>query len=201
MLTVIHPVENNSWLCSCDCGGTVVRTSLCLRRAKNKNASSSCGCKPARSTHGLCNTFKKLHWVWTAMKQRCNNSSNKDYPNYGGRGVAICDAWYSFENFHEWALSSGYAKGMTIERINVNGHYEPSNCTWIVNEQQADNRQRSRRFEYRGRQYTVRELSNLCQINYLTLRARLVRYGWSVERALSEHAFRGKNQTFRGECK
>lgn len=201
MLTVIHAAEDDKWLCGCDCGNAVVRTSLCIKRAKKKNANSSCGCKSGNSTHGLSNEFKKLHWVWTAMKQRCNNVNNKDYINYGGRGVTIDPEWYAFKIFHQWAISSGYREGMTIERINVNGHYQPSNCTWIVNEQQADNKQRSRRFYYRGKYYTVRELSDLSNVKYLTLRARLTQYGWDVERAIHEEAFHGKNQTYNGDNK
>lgn len=201
MLTVIHAVENDRWLCCCDCGNTVIRTSLCIKRAKNKNANSSCGCKSGNSIHGLTNDFKKLHWVWKAMKQRCNNVNNKDYINYGGRGVSVHPEWYDFKNFHQWAMSSGYREGMTIERINVNGHYQPLNCTWIVNEQQADNKQRSRKFHYRGKYYTVRELSDMSNVKYLTLRARLIQYGWDAERAIHEEAFHGKNQTYNGDNK
>lgn len=199
-LTVLFREENSKkWLCQCDCGKTVYRTGLCLGRAIRNEAKSSCGCQPPAKTHGLSMTHKKLHWVWVAMKQRCDNPSNKDFACYGGRGIKVCREWYEFENFYNWAKSTGYHDGVTIERRDVNSGYSPENCTWIVNERQADNRQNSIQFCYNGENLTIRQIADLTGLNYLTLRSRLLRYGWTLERAITELAFVGKNQTFKGE--
>ncbi|BAN16870.1 HNH endonuclease [Edwardsiella phage PEi21] len=185
-----------TWNATCECGNTVVRTGASLLRARKKGVESSCGCSHHLRTHGLSKKFEKLKWVWTAMKQRCRNPSCKDYPNYGGRGIDVCGEWDDFEVFHSWAISSGYSEGVTIERINVNQGYHPDNCTWICNEKQALNTRKIRRFEYRGEMMTLREISEECGVRLHTLKTRLMNLGWSIERATTEPATRGKNQTY-----
>lgn len=147
-------------------------------------------------THGLIKGNQRLYWVWKAMRQRCNNPNCKDYPHYGGRGIEVCIEWSSFENFHNWAKATGYESGLTIERTDVNRGYEPENCIWMGNEKQSRNRTDTIRFEYRGQMYDIRELSEISGIPYLTIKARLCYYGWDIERAMTEVAFRGKNQTY-----
>lgn len=201
-LTAVQPDHAVSgrwkWLFKCDCGGECVRFSYVMVRERGKGTQSSCGCEQHLRTHGLSSQFKKLNWVWGAMRQRCFNPSNKDYPNYGGRGITICEEWSDFAKFKEWAVTTGYREGLTIERVDVNGHYEPDNCTWLVNERQALNTRIIRKFEYHGKQYTIRELSELSGIPLRTLKGRLTNYGWSVERAVNEPAFKGKNQNYKG---
>lgn len=201
-LTAVKPVEKGPsgqwrWLFKCDCGGEVVRYAYVMKRAKS-GVRSSCGCEQPLKTHGLSKANTLLHNVWKAMRQRCSNPINKDYSNYGGRGIVVCDAWGDFAEFHKWAVSTGYRKGVTIERVDVNGNYEPSNCTWIVNERQALNTRRIRMFEYKGEQFTIRQLADIAGVSLRTMKSRLTSYGWSVERAVSEPAFKGKNQTFKG---
>jgi hypothetical protein len=85
----------------------------------------------------------KLYAVWDAMKQRCNNPNNKSYFRYGGRGIAICQDWYDFQNFHDWAMSHGYQEGLSIDRIDNDGNYCPENCQWLTiseNASKADRR-------------------------------------------------------------
>lgn len=82
--------------------------------------------------HGLSRS--KLYHVWLMMKQRCYNSRNKDYKDYGARGITIYEEWINdFKVFHKWAISVGYEEGLTLDRINPNGNYEPNNCRWITN--------------------------------------------------------------------
>ena len=88
--------------------------------------------------HGLSKT---KNWnVWQSMLQRCNNSNSKDYPNYGGRGVKVCEEWLEYINFYNWSIENGYCEGVSIDRINSNGDYEPSNCRWITNKEQQNNK-------------------------------------------------------------
>ena len=88
--------------------------------------------------HGLQNT--RLYHIWESMKQRCLNSNNKRYKDYGGRGITICDEWLEFIPFRDWSLSNGYADNLTIDRINNNGNYEPSNCRFLSKKENNRNR-------------------------------------------------------------
>lgn len=195
-----HSKDNDCrwlWLFKCDCGGEVIRSSLSVTRTVNKGSSPSCGCEHPLKTHGLSNAYPKLYDVWKAMRQRCRNPGNKDFKNYGGRGISICAEWDDFAKFHRWAVGSGYCEGVTIERVDVNGNYCPDNCTWIPNERQALNTRRIRTFEYKGEHLTARQLAEIAGVGVLTMKARLTHYGWDVERAVTEEAFKGKNQTYK----
>ncbi len=189
-LVAIKPLYPNNkglwqWEFKCDCGNTLVRSITFASKLK-PNQSHSCGCSHHLKTHGMSYKNKKLYWVWVSMRQRCFNPENKDYPNYGGRGIRIFSEWSDYSAFHDWALSSGYKDKVTIERVDVNGNYEPSNCTWIVNEKQALNTRKVRLFNYKGEDYTLRELSEMSGIKLNTMKTRLTNLGWSVGRAMGD---------------
>lgn len=124
------------WLCECSCGNRRTVLGSDLRNGK----SQSCGCllkeifAAHRTTHGGSKT--RLHTIWKGMLARCAS----DNPTYGGRGISVCEQWKSFVIFREWAANSGYREDLTIERKEVNGNYEPSNCEWIPLSEQAKNR-------------------------------------------------------------
>lgn len=128
------------WRCRCDCGTEGLVTGTDLRNGKSTN----CGCQNVdrlgdlKRSHGA--TGSRLHYAWKNMKARCLNPSSDSYENYGARGISICAEWSRFANFQHWALTNGYRDDLTIERIDVNGNYEPGNCTWVPAETQAANR-------------------------------------------------------------
>lgn len=154
-LTVVDLVQNEGEkrkraLCRCDCG-TVKNVAISSLRSGD---TTSCGCiwkeaiKKSNSTHGKTGT--KLHNAWRAMKARCNIRSCSNFEYYGGRGIRVCEEWNrSYATFQEWAINNGYSEGLSIDRIDPNGNYEPSNCRWEDKEVQARNR-RTRRTSKTG---------------------------------------------------
>ena len=129
--------------CRCDCGNEVIVYNANLRGGRVE----SCGCKCNRpkgvGSGGRPKTSKlrRIHRIWTGMKSRCYNPHEEGYFCYGMRGVKVCDEWRdSFKSFLEWSLENGYSDDLTIDRINSNGDYEPSNCRWASAKEQLENR-------------------------------------------------------------
>lgn len=132
------------WLCKCDCGNTkIVRGNHLIQ-----GGTTSCGCvvkemNKARTVYkGKKNPHhKRLHSIWRSMKLRCYYEKHNSYKYYGGRGISICEEWRNnFNVFCDWALGNGYADDLTIDRIDVNGNYEPSNCRWATWAEQGKNK-------------------------------------------------------------
>lgn len=187
-VTIIREVEPRNkmrhFLCLCSCGALWKVPLIQLRTGQTK----SCGCLRKErfirriTHHGQSRT--SLHAIWRSMKQRCLNPKNPVYGYYGGRGITVCDEWLNFEPFQEWALKNGYAKGLTIERKDVNGNYEPSNCKWIPQSEQSSNTRRARMLTYKGQIMSVKDWAKKLRMNYDTLYGRIYK-GWSVEQALT----------------
>jgi hypothetical protein len=189
-LTVLKEVDrgkkrDRQWECVCDCGN------ICIVQGNNLKSghTKSCGCHNREmaskrlSTHGQSKT--KLHKIWYGMKNRCFNPNNHIYDKYGGRGITVCEEWKEFEPFRDWALANGYAEGLTIDRIDVNGNYEPSNCRWATMKEQQNNRRNNRYLTYNGETHTMAEWAEIKGLSEQTLAKRLNKHGWSVERALT----------------
>ena len=127
----------------------------------------------------------RLHPVWRNMKGRCYNPKHCKYPIYGGRGITVCDEWRnSFQAFLDWAIANGYQEGLSIDRIDVNGNYEPSNCRFATREEQARNKRNNRYLTYNGETRTIPDWADVVQIPYMVLYSRIQYHGWSAERAL-----------------
>lgn len=171
------------WKCICDCGVIGIRTSKTL-----ESGSSSCGCiqkeavSAANTKHGKSRT--KIYKVWTSMRLRCNNKLDRGYDNYGGRGIKVCERWEtSFENF---LADMGYSPpGMSLDRIDNDGDYEPENCRWATPSQQLGNQRKSVRFKVDGVEMCLMEISIKYKISYNTLHQR-VRKGMSIQDAISK---------------
>lgn len=167
------------WMCKCDCGNL---TSVQGKHLISGNI-KSCGCKhfEACKTHGKTNT--RLYHIWCTMKARCIRKTDHKYNRYGGRGIKICDEWMNFEPFYNWAMSNGYNENLSIDRIDNNGNYEPSNCRWATPVQQANNRSENRIIEYKGEKMTVSDASRKYNVPYRLLYGRIHR-GWGANRAI-----------------
>lgn len=140
------------------------------------------------------NANTRLYHIWNGMRGRCLHKSYQNYKHYGAKGVNICDSWDSFSNFEKWALNNGYKDNLTLDRIDNNKGYSPSNCRWITIKAQENNRSNNKRLTYNGVNMTVSEWAEHLNINTQTLYTRLKR-GWSVERTLTTPARRKG-----GEC-
>lgn len=133
--------RHSLWLCKCVCGNTKILQSNTLKQGLVK----SCGCLNRETTiqtktkHGGHGT--RLYNIWKNMKARCNNINHPRFKDYGGRGIAVCSSWLNdFSVFKEWAKQNGYKSNLTIDRIDNDGNYEPSNCRWATYKEQSQNK-------------------------------------------------------------
>lgn len=204
-LTVIKYVGSYDghaqWLCQCECGNQKIYPGGVLRH----RAVKSCGClyKEKRSEiarnsiakvkHG--DSFKRLYFMWTSMKNRCHVKSNPSYPNYGGRGIKVCDEWANdYSVFKKWAIENGYDENAkrgecTLDRIDVDGNYEPDNCRWVNMKEQCRTKRTTIVIRYDGQSHTIDEWAKILNVP----RARIYeRYkaGWNPERILLEKSHR-----------
>lgn len=180
-LLVLEKVSKKTWRSLCDCGGEAVssRQSLCEGKTK------SCGClnkeinRNRVLTHGLSKTG--IYKVWCAMIQRCLNKNNKQFLDYGGRGIKVSDSWRSFENF---LADMGTPKtGMTIERIDNNLGYSKENCKWVSRAEQQRNRRVNRLATINGQTLCITDWAEKYELNPDRVFSRL-NLGWEIEEAL-----------------
>ena len=177
-----------AWVCRCQCGNkTLVRRSD-LTRLKIQ----SCGCfrrevsTQRQTIHGDAGKHpSKLYNVWISMKKRCSNKNNKDYANYGGRGIKVCEQWLDFVPFKEWAKESDYREGLQIDRINNDGDYCPTNCRWVTPKENARNRRKTLWGTINGETKPLSEWCEIYKIAYRLVYARLSR-GWDLLDALTK---------------
>jgi hypothetical protein len=157
------------WKCLCDCGNIYWAESYNIKTKIAK----SCGCinKSGQSNtkHGMANS--KLYRVWYSMKQRCINPKVPAYKWYGRRGIHVCESWDTdFLSFVYWSLSNGYEEGLTLDRINNDGNYEPSNCRWVTFKVQSNNRSTNKFIEYNNKRLTYKQWSQELGVRYEILK-------------------------------
>ena len=183
------------WLCKCDCGNTTIVKGANLKSGNTK----SCGCLKIQASinngkkikHGIRNS--RIYEIWHNMKARCLNPNNKDFINYGGRGIIVCNEWKNdVKAFYDWAMANGYADDLTIDRIDNTGNYSPDNCRWVSAECQNRNKRNVVLLEYNGITKNLSEWSKETGIGITVLSNRLKR-GWSIEDALTIKPKIGRN--------
>lgn len=190
-LTALHYSHTSDkrayWVCRCDCGNTKVVRGKELGNGDVK----SCGCLAIETkttcqlTHGESRGKRTKEYIaWKGLKNRCYNKNNRKYKNYGARGISVCERWrYSYENFLA-DMGRAPSKDHSVERDNVNGNYEPSNCRWGTIEEQASNKTKTLRMTAFGRTQTLAQWAREYGICYYTLRQRVRIYGWPPEESL-----------------
>lgn len=173
--------------CICDCGNMIVTRTEYLTSGKK----TSCGCDTSQKIsdkltcghHNDINT--RIYRIWSNMLNRCENPNNPAYAKYGGRGIQVYDAWKSFASFKEWAMSTGYNDGLTIDRIDNNLGYNPSNCRWVDATIQNNNRSNNRYITYDGKTMTASQWAKFLGVSYKALMRRIY-LGWDIERCFTQ---------------
>lgn len=183
------------WECECECGNIRNVDGHSLRSGVSK----SCGClgaehrieasKKVVTKHGGRN--ERLYSVWQGIKERCFNKNNRNYAQYGGRGISMCKEWEDYSVFRAWAIENGYDKDApyskcTLDRIDNNLGYNPENCRWVTSMEQCNNRSSNHLVTFNGEKHTISEWARITGIRKDTLRRRIMCYGWDIERALTE---------------
>lgn len=170
--------KRDMWLFQCDCG----RTTIADRYQAITGRKKSCGCYfhdllksgDNRRQHGMCGT--RIYRIWKGIHQRCNAPiTDRNYKWYAARGIKVCEEWNDFNTFYEWAVNNGYDESLTIDRIDSNGDYEPSNCRWATFKQQANNKRNNHFVTINGETHTIIEWSEIKHIPKSTIYSKLRR--------------------------
>lgn len=190
-LTVIglddeRSVRKTYWMCLCDCGKMKSVRSDCLKNG----TVTSCGCRKKEQDrenltkhHSHLQSGTRLYEAWQGMKKRCYNEHDSRYNNYDGRGIKVCDEWKNdFAAFYEWALNTGYSEELTIDRIDVDGDYEPNNCRWADIKTQCNNRTSNIKIKIGNATKSLQEWCDIFEVEYKKTYARYRRNGFiSIE--------------------
>lgn len=176
------------WICKCDCGNTTLVSTSDL----NNGHTTSCGCVKRgmlgniTRKHGMTKT--RIYKIYRGMISRCYSKSNPHYDLWGGRGIKICDEWlgeHGFENFMEWSMNNGYENGLSIDRIDNNGNYEPLNCRWTTWIVQANNTRKNIYVTYKGKTQSLPDWCRELGLEYNMIYLRYKR-GWDTEKMFNQ---------------
>ena len=183
------------WLCRCSCGTETITDTGSLTRSLTQ----SCGCfqrervsesatvNSATHGHKRGGISTRTHSCWRNMLSRCYCKGRNDYSRYGGRGITVCDRWRLFENF--LSDMGECPQGMSLDRINNDGNYEPDNCRWVSHKEQMNNMSRNRKFTLNGVTKTLQQWSEYLGVHKTTLGSRANK-GWPIEKILSPSTLR-----------
>jgi hypothetical protein len=183
-------------VCECSCG----EVTLVMSHNLHRNHTTSCGCrrkeaaKESKTTHG--ESSKTVEYkIWSSMLNRCNNPKNRDYIDYGGRGIKVCAKWSGPSGYENFLSDVGRRPSPrhSLDRENTNGEYSPENCRWATPSEQANNRRNNRILTYNGKSQTLAQWSVELGLDYCTIKMRIKR-GWSVEKALNTPRQKGNNK-------
>lgn len=178
--------------CKCDCG----KLTVAEKHALKNEQTTSCGCYKIENTSRIMTTHgatinrntEKLYSTLCKMKNRCNNINSKDYKYYGERGIKVCSEWEeSYESFKNWALNNGYENGLEIDRIDVNGGYNPNNCRWATRKEQMNNTRSNHYLTYNGETKTMMEWSDHLGISYCVIKEAINERGQTLEEFLNKY--------------
>lgn len=183
------PYKRSKWLCQCDCGKQCIRTQTSLV----SNKSFSCGClkRQRRKTHGCAG--RSIYKIWLGMKARCLNPNFHAYPNYGGRGISICERWMNFEHFLE-DMGDRPSLKHTLDRVDNNGSYCKENCRWATRVEQSRNTRKNHNIKFNGITKCLKDWQRETGITSIGVR---LQNGWTIEEALTVPAKHGNNQALR----
>ena len=179
------------YVCQCDCGNVkVVRADSLI-----SGATKSCGCikkeqdktnLTANHRHKMSGT--RIYETWQDMKRRCYNKQNVRYNRYGGRGIKVCEEWLNnFQSFYDWAIRNGYSDDLTIDRIDNDGNYEPSNCRWSTVKEQCNNRSSNINIAIGNETKSLMSWCEIFNVDYKKVHARYQRNGYeSIDRLFND---------------
>lgn len=198
-LTVIEKLNKDKyqkqlWKCKCDCGNEIIVNTSSLTTGNTK----SCGCykneliRNLNYKHG--NSHTKLYYVWQTMIKRCTKINNKSYKIYGNRGITVCIEWKSdFINFYNWAIANGYKQGLTIDRINNNGNYEPNNCRWTSMKEQARNTSKNKYIVYMNEKMLISDACNKSNVKISSVFSKMKRKNITLQESFDYYLNKQKD--------
>lgn len=205
--TVVGPVEavfggrlRHLLECQCECG---TRRNIALdalvggksKQCRNCSNREKAALK-SRLDHGMADT--RLHQIWIQMRRRCSKETCPDFIRYGGRGIIVCDEWQAFPPFHDWAVANGYSDNLTIDRIDNNLGYAPSNCRWVGRTTQNRNRRDNVRYQFRGESLLLSEIAEITGVPLSRICNRVRRDGMTPDEAITKPFRKSPTNTKQG---
>jgi hypothetical protein len=201
------------YICKCDCGNETELTKSQITQ-KNHICCKKCRGNYLKTNNGSYkhgDTKSQLYTVWCNMRSRCYSEKSNRYSTYGAKGIKVCDEWLGnngYQNFMDWAYANGYSTERTetghikytLDRIDFNGNYEPSNCRWITIQEQQNNRKDNKYITYNGETHTMAEWARILNVPYHRIQSRMIN-GMDFEDAIKDCNYHDKRHTLFGEKK